>query len=335
MFGFDSYAGLNAVSYGIFTPFGEKYPVWSLVLNFIPNSIFFIKFLLFLSLLFGLLPIWLVVKHFYDSRLAWLSVFLLVGLSPLVLFSFGEFENEIFAYPFILWAIYFFLTKKFVKSFFALVVGSSFWYWFYYFFISQKWFSPVVEMNMFHGLLDAWFLLPFIFGVAFLSGQKKWLGLLAFGGWLWNAKLFVFLLPFLALSMANVLFVLQNYEGKHMKIMQKGKIYSKYVFIIAFFGLLAWNVTFLLQSPNQNDWELVDLAIKESQDKNLPLYPDLGWDYWVTYKLGKETVANQQLWGDLNIQGSYIWLTSQTNQNCIMLAEKKEIASTKKIWQCN
>ena len=82
-----------------------------------------------------------------------------MGLSPLVLFSFGEFENELVAYPLILWALYFFFCREWDKVVVLGWFGFLFWPWAYYLSFVQRVFSPVLEMNLFHGLLDAWFLL--------------------------------------------------------------------------------------------------------------------------------------------------------------------------------
>lgn len=336
LFGFDAYAGLNAVKYGFFSPFGSNYPLWSFVLGLLPDSLLLIKFLMFISLFVSLFAVWLMVSKFFDKRLTWLSIFLVVGLSPVVLFSFGEFENEIFSYPLLLLGIYFFVEKKWFKGLFCFGLGSVFWFWFYYLTVVQKGFSVVPEMNMFHGVLSLWFLIPFLFFIPLLKRKSWWFVVFSLFGvvlWLWNAKLWVFMLPGLTLSIANLLEVLEN--------KQKYDYLLKYVYLLAFFCLVGWNIAYLIASPTQNDWKLVETAIQASQDTNYPLYADLGFDYWVVYKTGIEPTKYQQLYSYLKPNPPFILLASQdanslllNNPRCKTLIETKDWASQKKVWKC-
>lgn len=335
LFGFDSYATLSAVRFGWFDHLFNQ-PVANIVWRFLPDSLLVFNSIMFFSLFLSVVAIFLLVKHFFEERSAWLSVFCLLGLSPLLLFSFGEFENEILAYPFIVWSIYLILTQKNrFLGYLLLFVGSLFWFWpFYFSFINSGCSNCAVEQSLFAGLLNLWFLLPFLFVIPLLKGNLRWFGLLALFGWLWNAKLFIFLIPFVALAIPKLFELLKNHET-----LQKSITY------LAFFGLFAWNVAFLLQSPSVSDWENIDKVVELSKDTNLSIYNDWSYGYWF-WSRGIKTPYNPG--SGLNPPKSYeiipgrwlalpgIYLTENEMPACVLISEKKEIARKKtNIWQCN
>jgi len=88
LFGFDSYATLSAVRFGWFDNLGGQ-PVANIVWGLLPDSLFVFKLIMFLSLFLSLVAVFRLVWFFYDERKAWLSIFLLMGLSPVLLFGFG------------------------------------------------------------------------------------------------------------------------------------------------------------------------------------------------------------------------------------------------------
>lgn len=338
LFGFDSYAHLNAICFGFWEPLNTA-PVANMIFSWFPCSVLFINFFMLSAFFVSMLGIFYLVKHFFDERLAWLSCFLVIGLSPVVLFSFFEFENELLAYPFIVWGIYFLLKWEGVNKLWALVCfcfSLLFWKWIWYLTFIQRTFSVVLEMNLFHGILDLWFLLPFVIVIVLLLKKNKWLlgfALISVALWLWNAKLWIFLLPTISLSVANLIYMLENsIKLKKSKILSPNHL--KYLYLLGFVCLVGFNASYWLQSPNSTDWELVNKAILESQDQNVPLYPDLGWDYWVVSKTGKESFKYQQLWGDLNMPRPYVWLTSQ-DSNCTLIEKRTELAKKKYIYYCD
>ncbi|HNV62438.1 MAG TPA: hypothetical protein PKN54_05745 [Candidatus Cloacimonas acidaminovorans] len=328
LFGFDSYATLSAIRFGWFDTLGGQ-PIANLVWSIFPDSLFVFKFIMFLSLFLSILAIFKLVWFFYDERKAWLTIFLLMGLSPVLLFGFGEFENEVLAYPFFVWSIYWFLTSKdkktTIQSIVTFFLGLSFWFWpFYLTFFNFGVSSGAVEQNMFAGLLNFWFLLPFLFFIPLLGGRLKWFGLLALFLWLWNAKLFILLIPFVALAIVQGLILLE----KHDTI-------RKTIYYLAFFCLIGWNIAFLLQQPTNSDWFVVDKTVELAKDNNYPIFNDWSYGYWLWSK-GIKTKSNPGYsLGDVSYQGKGIYLTD-VNLPCVLVFEKKEIArKSTKIWQCN
>lgn len=83
LFGVDSYATWIAVRFGDFSSLGTQ-PIANIVWGLLPDSLVVFKAIMFLSILSSVVPLFLLVKHFYSERDAWFSVFLLLGLSPLV-----------------------------------------------------------------------------------------------------------------------------------------------------------------------------------------------------------------------------------------------------------
>ena len=337
LFGFDSYATLAAVRFGWFDNFAWQ-PFANVVWAILPDSLLIFNLIMFLSLFFCVLGVWKLVCYFYDERKAWISVFLLLGLSPVLLFGFGEFENEVLAYPLIVWSIYWFLTSKSIKttiqSIVTMLFSFGFWGWPYYLtFFNFGVSKGAVEQNRFAGVINFWFLLPFLFFIPLLSGNLKWFGLLAMFGWMWNAKLFILLLPFVALAISEFFHRVELTETSNIYVCFLEK-HLNYVFIIAFFCLIGWNIAFVLQLPNQNDWIAVETAVKLSEDNNLPLYNDWSYGYWFWSK-GIKTRNNPGDQFDLNYVGKGVYLTEK-DLNCLLVYEKKEIARKKtNIWQCN
>jgi len=324
LFGFDSYAHLNLIKYGFVGPLLNA-PVANLVFGLFPDSLLFVKFFMLLSAILCIVAIFSIVAKFYGERLAWISTFILIGFSPVVLFTFGEFENELLAYPCILWSIYFLLNSKWLYSLICACYGLLFWKWVYYLTWMQQFGSRVIETNLFSGVLNLWFLLPFVVGIVFLKKKNKWLavlGLFSVGLWLWNGKFVVFLLPFLALSIANAWDLLKRHENVR-----------KYLLILAFFGIIGWNVTYFISSPNDSDWLVVSTAINASKDRNIALNPDLGWDYWITYKTGNTDFKFQHLYKETDFNTPTIWVTS-SDSNCELILNKDEGVRLKRIYYC-
>lgn len=339
LFGFDSYATLSAIRFGWFDSLGGQ-PVANIVWNLLPDSLFVFNLIMFLSLYFSVVPIWLLIKHFYDERLAWLATFLLISLSPIFLFGFGELENEVLAFPFIVWSIYLLLTKRYWLSVSFGAAGLLFWKWVHYLTFFNFGGHHILEMRLFANVLSLWLLIPFLFVIPFIKNKKiKCLGLICLGLWLWNAKLFILLLPFVGLAIAEVLALLEFGEFKlfFLRFLQNN---WNYVYILAFFCLIGWNVSFYLQLPSQNTWIMVDEAIKLSEDKNLPLYNDWSYGYWLWSKGIKTTnnggTGNNRCFDKklecLITKGIYL---VQTDLNCLLLKRDVDWVRATNIYECN
>ena len=120
-----------------------------------------------------------------------------------------------------------------------------------------------------------------------------------------------------------------------MKIVNNlATLFLKYVWFVALFGLIAWNISFLTQSPTENDWIAVNKTIQLSQDSNLPVFNDWSYGYWF-WSEGLKVSNTPGTGGDVNYFGKGVYLTDQ-NLPCVLVFEKKEFArKEKKIWQCN
>lgn len=323
LFGVDSYATQAFIKFG----FGETLrlqPAANALFALLPDSIVLFKLILFSSIVAAIAPIFLLVKRFYDERTAWIVSFLLLGLSPIILFSFGEFENEILAYPFITWGIYWLLISDYLKFFVSFVGGTLFWKWFYYLSFIRKNSFEMLEAQSFSGLINFWFLFPFIFFICYINDRRaRLLGYVSIVMVFWNTKFFIFLLPFLALAIPKGLEKLEKYPTLRFSL-----------YIIAFCGLFGWNIAFFMQQPTNIDVFMVSEAIKLSKDTNLPLLNDPSFGYWIMAQ-GIKTPYNPGTWKkfDANVPG--IYLTSK-DLNCGLISSKEQIGRSKiNIFQCN
>lgn len=334
LFGVDSYSTLSFIRYHWADTLGNQ-PFANFFFVLIPDSMILIKLIMFLSIVAAVIPIWLLVRKFYDERAAWISIFFLMTLSPIVLFGFGEFENEIFAYPLIAWGIYLFMTKKYWGAVTAITGATLFWKWPYYLTFFNESSSRIVEMQMFSGLINAWALIPFLFFIPLLKkGRAAIFGIIAIIFWLINAKLFIFLIPFVALAIPKGLDLLQKYPTIKLSL-----------YILAFCGLIGWNIAFFMQQPTQNDLVFVSESIQLARDTNLPLYNDPSFGYWIMAQ-GFKTPYNPG--SDLNPPGAWevikghwlalpgIYLTEKEMPPCTLIKTQKDIGRTKRnIFQCN
>lgn len=322
LFGVDSYATLSFIRFG----WGEtlfNQPIANFVFNLLPDSLLLFKSIMFLSIVAAIVPIFLLVKRFYGERSAWITIFLLMSLSPIVLFSFGEFENEIFAYPLISWAIYFFLTKQYGKSLIFMAEALLFWKWVFYLVSLSTQQTTIVERQLFAGLINFWALIPFIFFIPLIKNLKiRVFGVLALVCVLINAKLFILLLPFIALAIPNAL----DFLEKHINLR-----YSLY--IIAFFGLFGWNIAFFLQQPTQNDLVFVSDSVKLARDTNLPLFNDWSFGYWIQAQ-GYYATNNPGAGREINFDKPGVYLT-ELDSNCNLIKKEKAIGRKQiAIFQC-
>ncbi len=333
LFGVDSYSTLAFIRFGFVDTLGNQ-PVANFVFGLLPDSIVLFKLIMFSSIVSAMIPIWLLVKKFYDERIAWISLFLLVSLSPIVLFMFGEFENEVFAYPLIVWGIYWLLMSNYKKGWllisnylFALIYFTTsllFWKWPYYLTFFNNSSTKIVEMQLFAGLINLWALIPFVFFILITNNKKvRYLGLISLLFVLINAKLTIFLLPFIALAIPNALEVLKKHETIKISL-----------YILAFCGLFGWNIAFLMQQPTQSDLVFVSESIKLSKDTNLPLFNEPSFGYWIKAQ-GINTPSNPGTFLEIDFNQPGIYLTSQ-DLNCDLIKTEKVIGRKKiNLFQCN
>ena len=126
--GYDSYHYLNLVC-GIEEGIAGELLGTQLALSCIPCNILAIKFVMFVSYFLSLLAI-VKLGELFDDRHGWLAA-LFLSLGIVFLRDFTQFENEIFAFPVILWATYYFYRKTTWQnqyaSLFLFAVASQFW----------------------------------------------------------------------------------------------------------------------------------------------------------------------------------------------------------------
>lgn len=263
-----------------------------------PNSILFFKLVMFVCFFFSVLALWLIVKEFFDERIAWLSVFVLLALSPVMLFSFGNFENEIFAWPLLFFAFYYLIQRDLPSlkwlSLPLIAIALFFWGGSAFFLIaliplflilsvpsvliifnSMPLFlgflfpTNVLESRLFAGFFDLFllvFAVPFVFG---LKNKKLWLSfviLLVFVGL--QGKFNLLLIPFVVLGIG---FALSKFN------------LNKYLTILCIVLLVGWQVSFFLQQPTNEDWMLVNETKQTLSITNYRLVNDWSVGYWLNY----------------------------------------------------
>jgi len=330
LFGDDSYAAWLCISHGQCDWLGFQ-PLAVFLYQVLPNNLFLFQVIMFGCFFASIIALFLVCEHFFDKKIAFYATLLLTALSPLMLFEFGKFENEIFAYPLLFFGFYFFLQKDWLKGFLFFVLASWFWagslyfvvalcfgYWFLipFVFVSVFLFwdkglsflvpTLVLESRFlggFLGLFGLIFVVPFFFCKRF---KRFWfcfvllLGLVAFQG-----KLVMLLMPFLVLSIGQLLVFIQQ---KQYDI--------KNVLVIVFIFIICWNIVFLQLQPTNNDWKIVNKAVEIQKDTNFVIHNDFGFGYWLLFANG-----NTKWYGGFpnpdynNLQKPFIAVT-QEELNC-------------------
>jgi len=269
----------------------------------------------------------LIVKKFFEERTAWISIFLLLALSPIMLFEFGKFENELLAYPFIVFAIYSLLDKKWFAGLTGLIASLVFWGWPYYFTFALSSSNSIMEMRLFSGLLPL-FGLVFVVPLIFLCKDKKILvgGLLSIAMFLWNAKFFIFLMPFMALGLGNLIEILRDREQL-----------QNFVYILAFFLIIGFNIAFILAQPTNLEHETIFSAVTYAKDNNLSLKNDWSFGYWIldhgidTKNYGGGTDTNYFLY-----EKPFVAVTNQdlSGMGCSQINHISSLTRSLMIWKC-
>lgn len=296
LFGFDSYASAICVA-GDCSMLGIQ-PLAVELFQLMPDSIFFFKIVMFICFFLSVLALWLIVKNFFEERIAWLSIFVLLAASPIMLFSFGNFENEIFAYPLLFFAFYYLIQKDLPSlkwlSLPLMAIALFFWGGSAFFLIalvplffilsvpsvliivnSMPLFlgflfpTNVLESRLFAGFFDLFLLVltvPFIFG---LKDKKLWLSfviLLIFVGL--QGKFNLLLMPFLVVGIG---FALSKFG------------LNKYLTILCIMLLVGWQVAFFFQQPTSDDWILINSTKQTLSDTNFRLVNDWSVGHWLNF----------------------------------------------------
>lgn len=351
LFGFDAYAGWACVK-GISCTYLVSQPFAIALFQLLPDSLIVFKWVMFASFFLALIPVFLLVKHFFEERVAWLVTFCVVGLSPIFVFGFGQFENELFAYPFLFWALYLVVQKSWWKKVLSVVlvgVAAGFWA------PSLLWLIPLsvlwlpVFVLLVTGTFWAWNNILLYFGVGqaleqtFLGGVYQFFGyllvipfffltknkrlLVAGASMLFFAlvspKVVVLAVPFVAIGIAELIKLLEE-RGKSIN----------FLLYLSFFCLIGVNIAFFMQSPMSSDWVFVGEAVKISQDQNLVLIADWSYDYWVVIYTNKKLPYDSQYEKRYNeITPPFIALTKQ-ELPCELLKEEVTAIRRRAIYKC-
>ena len=321
LYGFDGYASAAAVKYGWFDTLPHQ-PLANLVFSVLPDSLIVYKLLMFLCLFCTILPIFLCIKKKYSEKEAFLAVFLLLALSPILLFGFGELENEIFAYPLIAWGLYFVFNRKYWLSIPFFLFSLGFWLWPGYLVSNFNLFSPgpSLEQQRFSGVINVWLLLPFVFFIPlFKDIRLRVFGLASFFLWIWNTKLFLFFLFFVALAIPNALKRFDEWLKTH-----ENWLFSRNnLMVLAVFCCVGVNVAYIIQLPTPNHLNLIKTTVSMSEDLNIPISNDWAFGYWFWY-YGYKSAYTPGAQDTLKLKQyiaqslPYLYLT-RYDQNCSLL----------------
>jgi len=300
LFGFDAYASWECVK-GNCEYLGIQ-PLAIMLFKVFPNHLLFFKFVMFASAFASVTALWFIARRFFDERVSWISVIGVAALSPLVVFLFGQFENELFALPLLFWSFYFVLSEKYwVKflSFPLLAVALFFWggtayflfvlapifFWTIVPFLLVVYFewnalilpfrsSEVMESRLFSAFFD---LFGLILVVPFIFRCKNW--------WIWfsfgvalifvaiQGKFVAFLLPFFIIGLGNAWLILEKRGFSAFNVL-----------LVCFFLIIGWNVAIFMQQPTSIEWGKISEVIQLQKDTNYPLYNDWSFGYWLIHK---------------------------------------------------
>lgn len=249
----------------------------------------------------------------------WLAGLFTIGLSPLLLFNFYEFENETFSYPLIIWSQYFFFRYSIEKKSQWLLAGLSlvftaflFWRGAAYSLIGFILLNPIVLGIVIIGALlnlkQFWYgIIPIegvmenttgwiigfyglLLGILGVKGKLLIPGIIFAGMALLNQKFAILLIPILAIGVTIAC--------------EKYKTLMQILPVAAIIMLLGWNLTTLTQMPNAEHQRVIqefitECEIREQRDcKN-------DWDsgYWITYYSNNK--IKPSAWGGGNWNQDY------------------------------
>jgi hypothetical protein len=327
--GFDSYAFVNHVCFNqpLTLDVGSAF-----VLSLLPCDFVVFKLLLFVCFFVSVLALSFLVDLFDGN--GWLGfVFLLA--SPVWVSFFLNFENDLFALPFLCWAVFFMvkglLTNKVVLKLlavFLVCVAALFWQgaFFYLIAFALLWFPvwvlviPVLVLyweRLLSVLFPSWMVfenVPFfglllcgILLVGYLRIPKR-LFLATF--FLTIVGLMVSKLAFLVVPFLLIGFVLYFFPKIELDGMMKlclGLIV--FAFFVGMFFAVFWG------EPSDSFWVALDFAQEQSLDLNKQFKNEWSFGYWVKFK-GIDT--NAFGYGEGIDCKNSVCLT-QFNQDCVLI----------------
>ena len=353
-FGYDSYASIACQVSGDCGTLGMQ-PLMVLLLGFLPFNTFLLNLVFFVCTFFVFLGLFLIGCHFCkNERVVWLALLVLVSFCPFFVFHLHEWENEVFAYPLLLFSLFFLLKKKdFLSVGFFLLAGlfwSGVWYvgavWglafclglltlpffvgFFVFYDNVVGFlipTNVSESLLGVGLLDLFVLVVFLPFCVWFRDKEIFLPLGLFVGLFFvilQGKLVFILVPFVLLGIVRFIELVEE-KGYCLNLLIP----------LSFFMLFCMNIAFFYAEPSVEQMFFIQDSIKISKDQNLKLYNDWSYGYWLNY-YGQDTnfkggFPNPDY---NNLEKPFLALTDHNlvTIQCIVLKKSTTIT---KIWECN
>ena len=201
LFAYDSYFFVSFSRHLV--PFNSHYFGFSFVLGYLPESFLVFELLMFLCLFVSVLGLYFGLRQVFSQSTSFLATLICLAGAPVMIFSFAQFQNELFSYPFIFWSFYCLMKKERFFSWYALafaLCGAFFWLgslvwvgviafgliipFIIALIVGSSYFMTnvgyafgkidgVAFNTPFFGLIDFFLLLPFVFGV-FLVKNRRW-----------------------------------------------------------------------------------------------------------------------------------------------------------------
>ena len=270
IFAFDSYATINGICHGNWSALAMQ-PITNILFGFFPCSFLSFKVFMFFSLLITLYIIYKIMLKFFDDKISLYSLFFLLALSPIILFEFSKFENELWAYPLIVLGIFYLFENKYHKTILAFALSLLFWVWPYYLTFIPS--GGALELKLFGGLSSLFLfvlVIPFIFLIK--NNKIRFLSSIFLLMFLFNAKFFIFLVPLICLGIG---FILQKaYETEK---------YTKTLWLMCFFLIISVNVALFLNQPQQNQFDLIQDGINLAEKEEIPIFNDWSYGHWLEF----------------------------------------------------
>lgn len=345
--GYDSYHYLNLVC-GKEQGLERETPGMQLVMPFIPCDVLTIKWIMAFCYFASLLALLFIAQLFHKKN-SWMAI-IFVSLGLIFLRSFTLFENEVFAFPLILWGTYFFLMdphwKKQAMSFALFLTAACFWLpsWLMLVVLAIPLFkkhlplalvsayllimhfgrhihtllpNQAVKENSIVYSIPSLFLLPL--GMLGLSKHKQLLapGFIFLLIALLNPKYAFFAVPFLAIGLVEV-----------TKIHE---IVKMFLISLALMLAVFAPAVLLAQEPTTDTLNAIDYAVQQS--KGQELQNDWGIGYII---LNRGGTTHNISGGTHSFAYKGIILTRKANLPCPVLQEyNKHPAGAWKVYNCD
>lgn len=298
-FGYDSYAFFSYLSG--FTPAFGGHDLFFTIIHFFPNSFLFFAVISWLCLLVAVLGLYFGLKQVFSFQTAFLATLICLAAAPILIFDFAQFQNELFAYPFIFWSFYCLMKKEKNYSWFALafaLMGCFFWlgsllwigivacglitsflvvlllsfpFWYDKFSWAFGSIQGVAFNTYFWGLIDYFLLFPFIFAV-FVTDEKRW--------WIWmgvslvcamfSARFVILSIPFIALGVG---YACDKWLSRYAS--------AKNIVLCTILLIICWQIALFMQHPSDSEMAISKQFVEDCKiSQNCVNDWSVGW--WVT-----------------------------------------------------